>query len=45
MSRLSRFVRFAVLVGGVPVGVTYQTCQYTNHGFSVLPDIGFSLGL
>jgi hypothetical protein len=45
MSRLSRFIRFAVVAGAVPVGVTYQTCAYTNHGFSVLPDIGVSLGL
>jgi hypothetical protein len=45
MSRLARLVRLAVVVAGVPVGVTYQVCAYTDHGFSVLPNIGTNLGL
>jgi hypothetical protein len=42
MSRTARIVRFLILVGAAPVGITYQTCAYTDHGFSMLPNIGVS---
>jgi hypothetical protein len=37
---MSRIVRFLILAGAAPVGITYQTCAFTDHGFSVLPNIG-----
>lgn len=45
MSRMSRIVRILVLAGAAPVGMTYQTCAYANHGFSVLPTIGLGFGV
>lgn len=42
MSRMARIVRFLVVAGAAPVGITYQTCAYTDHGFSMLPNLGFS---
>jgi hypothetical protein len=42
---MARIVRFLIVVGAAPVGITYQTCMYTDHGFSIFPNIGVSTNL
>ena len=37
---MSRFLRIMGVIGLASVGTMHQVCMYTDHGFSVLPNIG-----
>jgi hypothetical protein len=42
---MSRFRKIMAVIGFASVGTMYQVCAYTDHGFSVLPNLGFSFNI